>query len=181
MKQTILAAAAAFLLVLSACTPTTLPADVPVEPEKPASSAAATQPSDSSATTLPAEENAAQPVVDAWFDEPQTIQHDLDEVVTYTYQIPQLTLASAEASEKINEDLTQLQAALESYAEDTVYPAALDAQAIAFVNGSYQISMEDGILTLEYQVSVRYGAEGAEEITTRSYQFDAATGERLDG
>lgn len=33
-------------------------------------------------------------VVDGWFDEPQTVQNDIEEVVTYTLSIPHLTLAS---------------------------------------------------------------------------------------
>lgn len=60
-------------------------------------------------------------VVDAWFDEPQTVQHDIEEVVTYTLRIPHLTLASDAASESINDGMAQLQSALESYADDEVY------------------------------------------------------------
>lgn len=179
MKQTILAVTAAALIFLSACNATTLPADVPVETAKPETSAADPQSTPDDAVTLPADEHEPTPVVDGWFDEPQTVQHDIEEVVTYTLRIPHLTLASDAASEAINDGMAQLQSALESYADDEVYKTALDAQAMAFVDGDYTISMADGKLTLTYTLSVRYGADGAAEVTEKIYTFDAATGEPL--
>ena len=179
MKQTILAVTAAALIFLSACNATTLPADVPVETAKPETSAADPQSTPDDAVTLPADEHEPTPVVDAWFDEPQTVQHDIEEVVTYTLRIPHLTLASDAASEAINDSMAQLQSALESYADDEVYKTALDAQAMAFVDGDYTISMADGKLTLTYTLSVRYGVDGAAEVTEKIYTFDAATGEPL--
>lgn len=103
--------------------------------------------------TLPADELKPESVVDGWFDEPQTVQDDIEEVVTYTLSIPHLTLASDAASETINDGMAQLQSALESYADDEVYKAALDAQAMAFVDGDYTISMADGKLILTYTLS----------------------------
>ena len=179
MKQTILAVTAAALIVLSACNATTLPADVPGESEKPETSAADPQSTPDDAVTLPADELKPESVVDGWFDEPQTVQDDIEEVVTYTLRIPHLTLASGAASETINDGMAQLQSALESYADDEVYKAALDAQAMAFVDGDYTISMADGKLILTYTLSVRYGVDGAAEVTEKIYTFDAATGERL--
>lgn len=179
MKQTILAVTAAALIFLSACNATTLPADVPVESAKPETSAADPQSTPGEVVTLPADELKPESVVDAWFDEPQTVQHDIEEVVTYTLRIPHLTLASDAASETINDGMAQLQSALESYADDEVYKAALDAQAMAFVDGDYTISMADGKLILTYTLSVRYGVDGAAEVTEKIYTFDAATGERL--
>ena len=129
--------------------------------------------------TLPADELKPESVVDGWFDEPQTVQDDIEEVVTYTLSIPHLTLASDAASKNINDGMAQLQSALESYADDEVYKAALDAQAMAFVDGDYTISMADGKLILTYTLSVRYGVDGAAEVTEKIYTFDAATGERL--
>lgn len=178
MKQTILAVTAAALIFLSACKATTLPADVPVESAKPETSAADPQSTPDEVVTLPADELKPESV-DGWFDEPQTIQHDIEEVVTYTLRIPHLTLASDAASETINDGMAQLQSALESYADDEVYKAALDAQAMAFVDGDYTISMADGKLILTYTLSVRYGVDGAAEVTEKIYTFDAATGERL--
>ena len=178
MKQTILAVTAASLIFLSACKATTLPADVPVESAKPETSAADPQSTPDEVVTLPADELKPESVVDGWFDEPQTVQHDIEEVVTYTLRIPHLTLASDAASETINDGMAQLQSALESYA-DEVYKAALDAQAMAFVDGDYTISMADGTLILTYTLSVRYGVDGAAEVTEKIYTFDAATGERL--
>ena len=179
MKQTILAVTAAALIFLSACKATTLPADVPVETAKPETSAADPQSTPDDAVTLPADEHEPTPVVDGWFDEPQTVQHDIEEVVTYTLRIPHLTLASDAASEAINDGMAQLQSALESYVGDEVYKTALDAQAMAFVDGDYTISMADGKLTLTYTLSVRYGVVGAAEVTVNFYTFDTATGERL--
>lgn len=179
MKQTILAVTAAALIFLSACRATTLPADVPVESAKSETSAADPQSTPNDAVTLPADELKPESVVDGWFDEPQTVQNDIEEVVTYTLSIPHLTLASDAASETINDGMAQLQSALESYADDEVYKAALDAQAMAFVDGDYTISMADGKLILTYTLSVRYGVDGAAEVTEKIYTFDAATGERL--
>ena len=179
MKRPILAAAAAALLFLSACASSTLPADVPVAPENPETSAVDTQSTPEDLTTLPAEDADAKPVADGWLDEPQTVQHDIEEVVTYTLRIPHLTLASDTASDTINDSFSRLLASLEAYAEDEIYPSALDAQTMAFVNGDYTISMEDGTLTLAYALTVRYGADGADERTEKTYTFDAATGERL--
>ena len=169
MKQTILAVTAAALIFLSACKATTLPADVPVESAKPETSAADPQSTPDEVVTLPADELKPESVV----------QHDIEEVVTYTLRIPHLTLASDAASESINDGMAQLQSALESYADDEVYKAALDAQAMAFVDGDYTISMADGKLILTYMLSVRYGVDGAAEVTEKIYTFDAATGERL--
>ena len=179
MKQTILAVTAAALIFLSACRATTLPADVPVESAKSETSAADPQSTPDDAVTLPADELKPESFVDGWFDEPQTVQNDIEEVVTYTLSIPHLTLASDAASETINDGMAQLQSALESYADDEVYKAALDAQAMAFVDGDYTISMADGKLILTYTLSVRYGVDGAAEVTEKIYTFDAATGERL--
>lgn len=179
MKQTILAVTAAALIFLSACRATTLPADVPVESAKSETSAADPQSTPDDAVTLPADELKPESVVGGWFDEPQTVQNDIEEVVTYTLSIPHLTLASDAASETINDGMAQLQSALESYADDEVYKAALDAQAMAFVDGDYTISMADGKLILTYTLSVRYGVDGAAEVTEKIYTFDAATGERL--
>ena len=179
MKQTILAVTAAALIFLSACRATTLPADVPVESAKSETSAADPQSTPDDAVTLPADELKPESVVDGWFDEPQTVQNDIEEVVTYTLSIPHLTLASDAASVTINDGMAQLQSALESYADDEVYKAALDAQAMAFVDGDYTISMSDGKLILTFTLSVRYGVDGAAEVTEKIYTFDAATGERL--
>ena len=154
MKQTILAVTAAALIFLSACKATTLPADVPVESAKPETSAADPQSTPDEVVTLPADELKPESVVDGWFDEPQTVQDDIEEVVTYTLSIPHLTLASDAASETINDGMAQLQSALESYAAD-------------------------GKLILTYTLSVRYGVDGAAEVTEKIYTFDAATGERL--
>ena len=179
MKRTILAAAAAALLFLSACAVSTLPADVPVEAEKPETGIADTQSAPEDVTTLPAESSDAKPVVDGWSDEPQTVQDNIEEVVSYALRIPHLTLASDEASDTFNDGMAQLQSSLESYADEVIFPAALDAQATAFVDGDYTISMEDSRLTLTYTLAVRYGAENAAEITEKTYIFDAATDERL--
>ena len=91
MKQTILAVTAAALIVLSACNATTLPADVPVESAKPETSAADPQSTPDEVVTLPADELKPESVVDGWFDEPQTVQDDIEEVVTYTLRIPHLS------------------------------------------------------------------------------------------
>lgn len=179
MKQTILAAIAAALMFLSACAVSTLPADVPVEAEKPETSIAGTQNAPDDVVTLPSEDAEAKPVVDGWFDEPQTVQDNIEEVVSYTLRIPHLTLASDKASSAFNDGMTQLQSALESYAEEVIFPAALDAQATAFVDGDYTIAMADSKLTLTYTLAVRYGAESAAELTENTYTFDAATGDRL--
>ena len=179
MKRTILAATAAALFFLSACAVSTLPADVPVEAATPETGIADTQNTPEDVVTLPVDDMDAKPVADGWFDEPQTIQDNIEEVVSYTLRIPHLTLASDEASATFNDGMTQLQSSLESYIDEVIFPAALDAQATTFVDGDYAISMENNKLTLTYTLSVRYGAESAAEATENTYTFDAATGKRL--
>ena len=179
MKQTILAVTAAAHIFVSADHAAATPAAVPVESAKPETRAADPRSTPDEVVTLPADTLKPAPVVGGCLAEPQTVQDDIEEVVTYTLRIPHLTLASDAASETINDGMAQLQSALESYADDEVYKAALDAQAMAFVDGDYTISMADGKLILTYTLSVRYGVDGAAEVTEKIYTFDAATGERL--
>ena len=40
---------------------------------------------------------------------------------------------------------------------------------MAFVDGDYTISMADGKLILTYTLSVRYGVDGAAEVTEKIY------------
>ena len=44
---------------------------------------------------------------------------------------------------------------------------------------SFTYRFSDGKLILTYTLSVRYGVDGAAEVTEKIYTFDAATGERL--
>lgn len=182
MKRSIFAVCAA-LLLLSACGAEQNSSVSQAEPSAAVQQVpdVTVQPSISAQTPVFVDpvEPASDETEVSFLDEPELIQKDLDEVVSYTFRIPRLTLATDEASQTINDGFSALLASLEDYAADTVYLTAIASQAIAFVDGNYTLSQKDGVITLSYTVSVRYGADGEESVEEKSYQFDAATGARL--
>ena len=156
---------AAVLMTLCACTQSTLPDTAPAattQTEQAEASVSESKPAEMPAQSTP----EAALSSDSFLDEPQTVQADLDEVVTYTFRLPKLTL----------EDLLS---SLERYADETVYPTALERQAMAFLDGDYTITASDGVLTVVYTVSERYGADGATVTHDKTYQFDLTTGALL--
>ena len=114
-----------------------------------------------------------------WLDEPDTIQTDLEEIVTCTYTLPHLTLETDEASDAANAVFDTLSQTVLSYAQETVYPTAQEKQAIGYVNGGYSISEVDGTLVVDYTLSVSYSTETSDQQFTHIYTIDLSTGELL--
>lgn len=157
------------------------PADTPAQ-TVPAEQPDAQQPAESDDSVIQIAPNQEKPVDNSdwdWLDEPETVQTDLEEVVSCTYTLPHLTLASEEASETANTVFDELSQTVLSYAQETVYPAALEKQAIGYVNGGYSISAEDGTLLVNYTLSVSYSTESGDQQFQHVYIIDLATGELL--
>ena len=115
----------------------------------------------------------------SWLDEPETIQTDLEEIVTCTYTLPHLTLSSDEASAAANAVFDDLSQTVLSYAQETVYPAAQEKQAIGYVNGGYSISEGIGELTVDYTLSISYSTENGDQQFRHTYTISLSTGELL--
>ena len=125
-------------------------------------------------------QNQTQDGLDAsWLDEPETIQTDLEEIVTCTYTLPHLTLSSDEASAAANAVFDDLSQTVLSYAQETVYPAAQEKQAIGYVNGGYSISEGIGELTVDYTLSISYSTENGDQQFRHTYTISLSTGELL--
>lgn len=176
MKKELCAALLAALLALSACAPAA-PADDSPAPVVPSQSESAAQPE----TELPAPVvPEAAPEEDSFLDEPQTVQADLDEVVSYSLRLPHVTLENDTASEAVNVGFDTLRDSLIRYAEETVYLEAQQQQAIGFLTGDYTISALDEILTVVYTVSESYGTRDNTVSRETTYSFDMATGALLN-
>ena len=115
----------------------------------------------------------------SWLDEPETVQTDLEEIVSCTYTLPHLTLESDDASAAANAVFDELSQTVLSYAQETVYPAAQEKGAIGYVNGGYSISEEDGTLVVSYTLSVSYSTESGDQQFKHAYTIDLTTGELL--
>ncbi len=127
----------------------------------------------------PNQNQSADGLESSWFDEPETIQTDLEEIVSCTYTLPHVTLESADASAAANAVFDALSQTVISYAQETVYPAAQEKGAIGYVNGGYSISEEDGALVVSYTLSVSYSTETGDQQFKHTYYIDLTTGELL--
>lgn len=188
MKRKIAAIAAAFL-ILSACsanssavTPETAQEDAPVLSSQvevlPAEPEASSAP-DMQIETKPSEPEAH--FAESFTDEPYEVQMDMEEIVSLSLTLPYFTLdTSAEAMDQINTAFVTLKDNLDQYASTTVYETAQSRNTIGFVEGSYTVSLNEGVLTVTYTVEERYA--DSDDVTTYEniYRFDTATGERLD-
>lgn len=114
-----------------------------------------------------------------WQDAPHTEQFDLEEVVSCTYTLPSLTLATKEATETANAVFATLEQTILSYAEQTVYQAAQEKQAMGFLTGGYTIEEADDTLCLVYTISVSFSTETQDTRFDHSYTLSLATGELL--
>ena len=191
-----LAAIATVLLFLSACnankTQEELPAPV-VEAE------ASSDNQDSSSNTPPADEKSPteagtasssevqeepiEPEIhysESFTDEPYEVQMDQEEIVSMSLVLPYFRLGSEDVEYKINVVFMELQLNLQDYMGTTVYETAQSRHTIAFLDGSYLASLEDGILTVTYTVTERYADDDGEITHENVYRFDAVTGDRLD-
>lgn len=184
MKQRIAAVLlAAGLTLLAGCGQTTMPEERPVETaEQPQAETAETiQDTD---TTLEqaadGQEDAADAEGEAFLDEPQVVQEDLDEVVSCTFRLPHVTLATEEASAQVNAGFERLLESLRAYAEETVYQTAQEKQRIGFLDGDYTIQASDGVLTVTYTVSERYADDGDAVSRVQVYAFDLDSGNLIE-
>lgn len=186
MKKKIAAFAAA-LLILSACSANTatsqaLPASETstLEADAPVGQAAQNE-----ITTLPSVEEQ-KPVVDAlpvpetFLDEPYAYQADIEEVVSISLTLPKITLDSQDASDQVNAVFEKLQTNLYDFASTTVYETAQENHAMGFLEGSYTAELNDGVLSVSYSLVERYSSGEGAVTHENIYRFDAATGEQLD-
>lgn len=127
----------------------------------------------------PNQNGASDGLETSWLDEPETIQTDLEEIVSCTYTLPHLTLESDDASAAANAVFDELSQTVISYAQETVYPAAQEKAAIGYVNGGYSISEENGTLIVSYTLSVSYSTETGDQQFLHTYYIDLTTGELL--
>lgn len=127
----------------------------------------------------PNQNAASDGLESSWLDEPETVQTDLEEIVSCTYTLPHLTLESADASAAANAVFDDLSQTVLSYAQETVYPAAQEKGAIGYVNGGYSISEEDSAIIVNYTLSVSYSTENGDQQFKHVYTIDLTTGELL--
>lgn len=127
----------------------------------------------------PETETEPEPLPAAWQDAPHTEQLDLEEVVSCSYTLPQLTLATDEATATANAVFATLEETIVTYAQQTVYPAAQEKQAMGFVNGGYTIEEADDTLILVYTISVSFSTETNDTRFDHSYTLSLTTGELL--
>lgn len=148
----------------------TIVPETPAEPEK----------TEENVIHITLNQNQAQDGLESiWIDEPETIQTDLEEIVSCTYTLPHLTLESTDASASANAVFDELSQTVISYAQETVYPAAQEKSAIGYVNGGYSISEEDGTLVVNYTLSISYSTETGDQQFKHTYYIDLTTGELL--
>ena len=177
MKKFLAASLAAFLLfTAAACTRQSSPQQTP-EPAQPVTQEPAAQPE--APAQEPAEPIRITPNQQGSATLSDTIQTDLEEIVTCTYTLPHLTLETDEASAAANAVFDSLSQTVLSYAQETVYPTAQEKQAIGYVNGGYSISEADGTLVVDYTLSVSYSTETSDQQFTHIYTIDLSTGELL--
>ena len=179
MKKLFAAAMAAVLIISAAgCAKTPAQQEEPAEPIR----EELIEPEEAQENIIhitPNQNNTSDGLESSWLDEPETVQTDLEEIVSCTYTLPHLTLESADASAAVNAVFDELLQTVISYAQETVYPAAQEKGAIGYVNGGYSISEEDGTLVVNYTLSVSYSTEDGDQQFEHVYTIDLATGELL--
>ncbi len=189
MKRNMAALFAAFM-ILSACSAKTKTETITQE-ETTAQTEVSSEPAEQETIELPAapvpeteepetssEENPSSQTA-SWFDEPQTEQFDLEEVVSCTYTLPHFTLGTEEASKTANAIFEALGQDLRDYAQTSVYPSAQEKQAIGFLNGGYSAGGSENTLVVTYTISVSFSTETQDQQFTHTYTIDLTTGELL--
>ena len=186
-----LAAVLAALLLtctLAACGKAPAPVEPPMTDPAPAAqpqeNSPAEQPAEQPAKQIepevapePEENTEPQAYTGVFFDEPLTLAADIEEVVSYEISVPQVTLDNADAAKYINEGFSALADSLVQYAQETVYQAAQEKQTIGFLEGDYTITIDGAQLIVEYTRTERYAGEDEAAISSRTFCFDALTGE----
>ena len=185
MKKLFAAAMAAILIISAAgCAKKPVQQEEPSVPVQeqtaaPETPAEAEEPQEDIIHITPNQNGTSDGLETSWLDEAETIQTDLEEIVSCTYTLPHLTLESADASAAANAVFDALSQTVISYAQETVYPAAQEKGAMGFVNGGYSISEEDGALIVTYTLSVSYSTENGDQQFKHIYTIDLTTGELL--
>ena len=196
MKRKVAAICAALLLLTSCAAKNASVQETPAEPAEPSQEQNFTsQAQTRDIVTLPSvtedrkpvadgeasEETGAElPVPDSFTDEPYEVQADQEEIVSMSLVLPCFKVGAEDAEQKINDVFTELLINLQDYMGTTVYQAAQERHTMAFLDGNYIASLDDGILTVTYTVTERYADSDAETQHENVYRFDARTGERLD-
>ena len=185
MKKIFAVTLAAVLIISAAgCAKTPAQQEEPAEPIReeliePESPAEPEEAQENIIHITPNQNDTSDGLESSWLDEPETVQTDLEEIVSCTYTLPHLTLESADASAAANAVFDALSQTVVSYAQETVYPAAQEKGAMGFVNGGYSISEEDGALIVTYTLSVSYSTENGDQQFKHIYTIDLTTGELL--
>ena len=185
MKMLFAATLAAVLILSTAgCAKKPAQQDEPAAPVQEAAIVPETQtesekPQENIIHITPDQDPAQDGLESNWLDEPETIQTDLEEIVSCTYTLPHLTLESDAASALANAVFDELSQTVISYAQETVYPIAQEKGAIGYVNGGYSISEENGTLAVKYTLSVSYSTETGDQQFQHLYTIDLTTGELL--
>lgn len=185
-----MAALFAALMILSACSAKTETETITLE-ETTAQTEVLSKPTEAETIEFPAKPAPEQKVPEnggqeekpaqaaSWRDEPQTEQFDLEEVVSCTYTLPYFTFETEEASKTANAIFEALGQDLRNYAQDSVYPAAQEKQAIGFLNGGYSAGESENTLVVTYTISVSFSTETQDQQFTHSYTINLTTGELL--
>ncbi len=186
------AALAALMMVcsLASCGKTPAPAEPPMtapapiaEPQEDLSAEApGEQPAKQIEPEISAgagENTEPQPYAGTFFDEPLTLRADVEEVVSYSITVPQVTLDNADAARYINEGFAGMADSLVQYAMDTVYANAQEKGTIGYLTGEYSISISGTQLIVDYTRTERYAGEELADVSSRTFRFDAATGEKI--
>lgn len=128
------------------------------------------------------QEEPAQPLeaLPDYIDEPLTYAADIEEIVSYTITIPQLTLENEDAAAYINDGFCAMADSLIEYAQTTVYETAMQNGTLGFLTGDYSLTQADGRIYVAYTRTVRYASDEQEQRGTRTFCFDLATGERIE-
>lgn len=126
---------------------------------------------------VPAEPSEPQPYAGTFFDEPLTLRADIEEVVSYSITVPQVTLDHADAAQYINEGFAALADSLVQYAQETVYKTAQEKGTIGFLEGDYTITIDATQLIVDYTRTERYAGEELAAVSSRTFCFDVLTGE----
>lgn len=182
------AALTALIMVcaLAACGKTPAPAELPMTAPAPITESQENLPAGQPAkqiepeiATEPEENTEPQPYAGTFFDEPLTLAADIEEVVSYSITVPQVTLDNADAARYINEGFAGMADSLVQYAMDTVYANAQEKGTIGYLTGEYSISISGTQLIVDYTRTERYAGEELADVSSRTFRFDAATGEKI--
>ena len=185
MKKLVAVTLAAVLIIIATgCAKKTAQQEKPAAPVKkevivPETPAEPEESQENVIHITPNQNSASDGLETSWFDEPETIQTDLEEIVSCTYTLPHLTLGTADASAAANTVFDDLSQTVISYAQETVYPAAQEKGAIGYVNGGYSISEEEGAIVVNYTISVSYSTENGDQQFKHFYTIDLTSGELL--